>query len=715
MKRVRTPVFQQMERTECGAACLGAILGYHGRWVALEQLRIDCGISRDGSRASNVLKAARRYGLKADGYQLDAAGARALALPFVAFWGHNHFLVIEGFGAASVQVNDPAIGRRTLPRDEFEEKFSGVALTFSPGPDFKAGGARPTVMDGVKQRFRDSRRAIQFVFLVSLTMALPALLAPNLSKLFVDYYLTRRYEDWLIPLLSALAVTGLVQGGLTWLQQNHLLRLETRLSVTSTGALIRRIVALPIAFFNQRSPSELAVRCSQTEGLATLLAGSLGSTLLALPSLLLFAALMTYFNVRLGLLALLFAGLDFAALAYVARTLAERNQAVMMQQTKITAAAASGLRMIPEYKASGSETLLFERIAGLKARQENLNAAFSRPRFLLQAVPTGMSGIAMAALLTLGGLKVMSGDITVGVLVAFQALLSGFMGPVAALVGQGQQLQNAQAYITQIDDTMRQPVSPEFADRDSRPRGQAARPLIGKVELKDVTFGYSRLEPPVIRDLGLTIESGQWVAVVGRSGSGKSTVAKLVAAIEFPWSGDILLDDRRLAEIPRETLRNSVAVVDQSIVLFEGTVRDNIAMWDPTMTDEAMIAAAKKIGLHDFIVSRPGGYEAKLSEEGANLSGGQRALLDLVRAVAAKPSILILDEATAALDAVTEDRVMRALRTLGCSGIVIAHRLSTIRDADKIVVLDRGGVADIGTHAELLGRCAVYRTLVSEA
>jgi ABC-type bacteriocin/lantibiotic exporter with double-glycine peptidase domain len=474
-------------------------------------------------------------------------------------------------------------------------------------------------------------------------------------------------------------------------------------------------VSLPIAFFNQRSPSELAVRCSQTEGLATLLAGNLGSTVLALPALVLFAALMTYFDLRLGLLALAFAALDFAALGYIARTLAERNQAVMLQQTRISAAAAAGLRMIAEYKAGGSESLLFERITGLKARQENLNSSFSRVRFMLQAVPVGTSGIAMAALLTLGGLKVMSGDITVGVLVAFQALLGAFMGPVSQLVGMGQQLQNAQAYITQIDDTLRQPVSAEFETQVQTPRGAATRSLIGAVRLADVTFGYSRLEPPLIRDLDLTVAPGEWVAVVGRSGSGKSTLAKLISGIETPWQGAVVLDGKPLAAIPRVTLRNSVAVVDQGIVIFEGTVRDNIAMWDPTMTDEAIIAACKLVGVHDFIVSRPGGYEAKLSEEGANLSGGQKALLDLARAVASRPSVLILDEATAALDALTEDETMQNLRKLGCSGIVIAHRLSTIRDADKIVVLEGGVIVAEGTHSTLMEHGGLYPQLVRQA
>ncbi|MEA1672865.1 cysteine peptidase family C39 domain-containing protein [Nitrospirillum sp. BR 11163] len=714
MKIARTPVFQQMERAECGAACLGAILGHHGRWVALEQLRLDCGVSRDGSRASNILKAARHHGLKADGYNVDARRARGTATPFIAFWKQSHFLVVEGFSGAKVHVNDPAIGRRALGRREFEESFSGVVLTFKPGPDFRPGGVRPSLMAGVRRRFRQSRQAILFIALVSLAMALPALLAPNFSKLFVDYYLVKRYEDWLVPLLGALVATALLQGGLTWLQQTYLLRLETRISVTSTSAVIRRLVSLPIAFFNQRSPSELAVRGTQTEGLAMLLASGLGASILALPSLLLFAGLMTYYDAGLGLLALSFAALDFAVLGALARTLAERNQAVMIQQTKITAAAAGGLRMIADYKANGGENLLFTRITGLKARQESLNAAFAPPRYLLQSIPVGMNGLAMAALLTLGGLKVMAGDVSVGVLVAFQALLGAFMGPVSQLVGQGQQLQTAQAYITQIDDTMRQPVSPEFADA-RQTRGVEAAPLSGAVRLRGVSFGYSRLEPPLIHDVDLAIAPGEWVAVVGRSGSGKSTLARLVAGMEFPWSGEVLLDDRPLPTLPRTVLRNSVAVVDQAIVIFEGTVRDNIALWDPTLTDETIIDAARLIGVHDRIVGRPGGYHARLSEDGANLSGGEKALIDLARAVATRPSILVLDEATAALDAVTEDQVMLNLRALGCTGLIIAHRLSAVRDADRIVVMEEGRIADIGTHAELLARSPHYQSLVGQA
>ncbi|MGE5504980.1 MAG: cysteine peptidase family C39 domain-containing protein, partial [Actinomycetota bacterium] len=418
--RVRTPVVQQMERTECGAACLGMILGYHGRWIPLEQLRIDCGVSRDGSRASNVVRAARRHGLEADGYKVELEAARTLPVPFVAFWAFNHFVVVEGFKGDRVFLNDPAVGRRSVSWSEFDRNFTGVVLVMKKGPEFEATGQAPSVTAGLRRRFEESRAAITFIALVSLTMAVPGILVPSFGKLFTDYYLVKKFDHWLVPLLVGMAGTALFQAALTALEQHYLLRFETRLSVGSTSALVRKMLRLPISFFAQRSPSELAFRGTQTEALAQMVAGSMGTAVLALPSAVLFALVMLYFDVYLGLLALLFAAANFGALAFMARTLAERNQAVVIQQTKGSGAAASGLRMIAEYKASGTESLLFERITGLKARQENLNNPLHHSRLLLQAVPVAINGIATAALFTVGGMRVMSGDITIGVLVAFQ-------------------------------------------------------------------------------------------------------------------------------------------------------------------------------------------------------------------------------------------------------------------------------------------------------
>lgn len=712
--RVRTPMVQQMERTECGAACLGMILGYYGRWVALDELRIQCGVSRDGSRAGNLIRAARTYGLEAEGYRLDLEAARNLPLPCVIFWAFNHFVVIEGWGRGTVHLNDPAVGRRTVTWAEFDRNFTGVVLTFVPGPDFLPGGERPSIAAGLRRRFEESRPILTFIALVSLTMAVPSLLVPNFTKLFIDYYLTRKYTDWLLPLLVGMGGTAVFHAALTMLQHHYLLRFETRLSVGSTSALVRKLLRLPIAYFGQRSPSELAVRGSQTEGLAQLVAGNMGTAVLALPSVLLFASLMLYFDWYLGCLALGFAGVNFAALAVMARTLAERNQAVVIQQAKTAAAAAAGLRMISEYKASGTESLLFERITGYKARQENLNAPLQRNRLMLQAIPSAINGISIAALYVIGGERVMAGAITIGVLAAFQALQSSFMDPVRQLVGMGQQLQNAQAFMMQIDDILIHSESPEFAE-DGADKSKGARRCVGAVELRAVSFGYSPLEPALVNEVSIETRAGEWVAIVGRTGSGKSTVGKLLSGLETPWSGEVLIDGTPLSRIPRAMLRNSTAVVDQNVVIFEGTIRENIAMWDPTITEEAIVSAAKLACIHDFIVSRQGGYQSKLSEDGNNLSGGQRALIDIARAIAIQPSVLVLDEATAALDAVTEEKVMANLRELGCTCIIVAHRLSTIRDADRIIVLDNGRVAEMGSHDQLMAAGGLYRQLTEQS
>jgi NHLM bacteriocin system ABC transporter peptidase/ATP-binding protein len=713
-RRTRTPAVMQMERAECGAAALNMILGYHGLWKSLEDMRGLCGVSRDGSRADNILKAAEGLGLEGRGLKVDAAGAAQLQAPFIAFWNGNHFVTVEGIDAHHAWVNDPATGHRRLSRAQFEAGFTGIALEFRPGPNFRRGGTAPGLADALLRRFDGMGMAFAFLGLLSLIMVLPGVVTPSFRQLFTDFFLVRQYQDWLYPLLYGLGGAAVVQALLTVLQQRYLMRLENRLSIVWTSRLIHHLLRLPMAYFGQRNAAELSNRGNSTDGLARLLSGNLGSTAFSLPGIVFFGGIIAYYDAILALLGLGFAILNLILLQVWARQLADRNQGNAMVRNRLAGVTMQGLRMFEEYRASGSERLLFERITGLYAQVQDGAQALARSRATLQAIPVFLSSTATAAVLVVGGLEVMHGQITVGMLLAVQTLMTSFLGPVGQLVGIGSRMQDAQAYIRQVDDLMNQPEAREFsatADEASR----VPLKLTGDIAVETVSFGYSSLQPPLLKDLSLRAPSGSWIAITGPSGSGKSTMARILSGLEDPWNGQIHFDGTSIRDLPRDLLRRSIAVVDQSITLFEGSLRDNISLWDPTMPDERIVMATQMACFHDIAIARPGGYSSRLSENGGNLSGGQRALLELARAIAMEPSILVLDEATAALDAVTEARVMANLRRLGCTCIVIAHRLSTIRDADEIIVLDHGNVVERGSHAELIAQDGQYRRLVASA
>jgi NHLM bacteriocin system ABC transporter peptidase/ATP-binding protein len=715
--RVTTPVVMQMERAECGAASLAMVLGYHGLWTTLEDLRQICGVSRDGSRADNIMRAGESFGLKASGFRLGPEEAAGLTVPFIAYWGGNHFVTVEGLGTRHAWVNDPAIGRRRLSRAQFDAGFAGIALVFEKGPEFRRGGQAPSLMSGLKERLGGVGGALAFIGLLSLIMVVPGILTPSFRQLFIDFFLIRQYADWLYPILYGLGAAAAVQALLTIMQQRYLMRLENRLSVVWAGRLVHHLLRLPVAYFGQRSPAELSTRGGSADGLARLLSGSLGSTGLSLPSIVFFGAVIASYDWHLALIGLGFAVLNLVVLKTWAGSLAERNQSYAMDRNRLAGVTMSGLRMIDEYRASGTEGLLFERIAGLNAQVQQGAQDLARSRAVLQALPVFLSATAGAAVLVFGGLEVMSGNLTIGMLVAVQALMISFLGPVGQLIGMGGRLQDAQAYIRQVDDLEKHPQAVEFTgeSRGMGDTGQVPMKLTGQIAVDDVSFGYSSLQPPLLKDFTLTARSGSWIAITGRSGSGKSTLARVLSGLEDPWSGQVRLDGVALRQVPRDLLRRSVAVVDQSISLFEGSLRENISLWDPTLPDERIVAAAQAACFHDIAIARTGGYTSRLTENGANLSGGQRALLELARALAMEPSVLVLDEATAALDAVTEARVMANLRQLGCTCIVIAHRVSTIRDADEIIVLDRGTVVQRGQHATLIAQEGLYQQLVATA
>jgi NHLM bacteriocin system ABC transporter peptidase/ATP-binding protein len=710
----RSPTVLQMEAVECGAAALAIVLAHHGRWVPLEELRVACGVSRDGSKASNVVKAARTYGLVAKGFKKEPQALRSMRLPAILHWNFNHFVVLDGFHKGRVFLNDPGTGPREVTEQELDEAFTGVVMTFEPGPEFARKGEPPRLIPALRRRLAGSRAALAFVFLAGLALAIPSLVVPAFSKVFVDSVLLESRRDWLPPLLLGLGLAGLLVGLLTWIQQVYLLRLETRMAVGSSSRFLWHVLRLPTEFFSQRYAGDISSRVAINDRVAQLLSRDLATNALGAVMIVFFAAVLFQYDAVLTLVGIAVVSLNVAALRYVSRRRVDGNRRLVQDQGKLLGTAIGGLQTIETLKATGGESDLFARWAGFQAKVVNGQQELERYTQLLDAVPPLLSTINTALILGIGGLRVIDGRLSLGGLVAFQLLMAAFIAPVNRLVSLGGKLQMAEGDMNRLDDVLRYRLDPT-AGRGSGelpPAGEPVR-LDGFLELRDVSFGYSRLDPPLIEGFSLILKPGSRVALVGGSGSGKSTLSRLVTGLYEPWSGEILLDGKPRAEIPPAVLTGSLAAVDQNVFLFEGTVRENLTLWDATIPLPEVVAAAKDACIHEDVAARPGGYESPVDEGGANWSGGQRQRLEIARALVGRPSILVLDEATSALDPTTESRIDESLRRRGCTCLIVAHRLSTIRDADEIIVLEKGKVVQRGTHDELKGVEGPYARLIS--
>ncbi len=712
-ERVRTPTVIQMEAVECGAAALKIVLGYYGRIVSLEELRGACGVSRDGVKASNVLKAARKYGLISKGLKAEPEKLRGLRLPFVVFWNFNHFLVVEGIDRSKYYLSDPATGPRAVGAEEFNQAFTGVVLTFEKGPEFIRAGRNPSLVRALLSRLGGSQLALVYVLLASLALVIPGLAIPTFTKVFVDNILVGHMKDWMPPLLIAMGITAILQALCTYLQQSSLLRLENQLAIGMTGKFFWHILRLPIEFFSQRAPGELVARIDINNGVAALLSGDLATNAVNLLMVGFYALLMFQYDVALTLLAILTGALNFAALRYVSRKRTDDNRRLLQDQGKLWGVTMGGLLMIETLKSTGSESDFFARWSGNHTKVVNIQQELGVSSQLLSRVPPLLSGINMALVLGIGGYRVMDGLLTMGMLVAFQTLTRSFIDPVNKLTDLGGKIQKTEGELHRLDDVLRYHADPDVSKVDRGQRGEevTAR-LLGYVEMRNVTFGYSRLEPALIQDFNLKLKPGDRVAIVGSSGSGKSTVAKLVAGLYHPWEGQILFDGQPTNSLPRELITNSLAMVDQEIFLFEGSIRENLTMWDSSIGEPDLTQAAKDARIHDDLMMRGSGYDYTIEELGRNFSGGQRQRMEIARALATNPRILVLDEATAALDAKTEQLVDDALRRRGCTLLIVAHRLSTIRDCDEIIVLERGQVVERGSHDEMANADGPYSRLI---
>ncbi len=709
--RQRTPTLLQMEAAECGAAALGIMLAYYGRVVPLAELRQTCGVSRDGSNASNILSAAKQYGLEGKGFKVsELSGLKTLELPFIVFWNFNHFLVVEGFSKTQVYLNDPATGPRSVDLETFDMSFTGVLLTLKPGATFQKGGAKPNLLRSLWSRLRESRGVLAYCIFAGFLLVVPNIVTPAFTQVFIDEVLVANRGDWLRPLLLGMVLMASLEGVLTLLQLKFLRLMKVKLSMVMSSQFIWHILRLPVSFYDQRFAGEISNRIQLNDRLAQLLSGELATTAISAVMVIFYALVMVQYDATLSAIGIAAVVLNLVALQWVSRWRVDANLGLIQEQGKVSGVAISGLQSVETLKASGLESDFFARWSGQYAKAINVQQQLEMTNQLLGLVPTLLSSITMLLVLTIGGLHVMEGGMTIGMLVAFQSLMRSFMAPAAHLVHLGSQLQILGGDVNRLDDVLQNPTDPALQADEERAVYTPTQ-LNGSLELRNLTFGYSRVAPPLIEDFNLSLKPGQRVALVGGSGSGKSTIAKLAAGLYTPWRGEIRLDGHPRDSLSRSVLTHSMALVSQEILLFGGTVRENLSLWDSTIPDGQLMRALEDAALTQCVRSL-GGLDAQLLEGGNNLSGGQRQRLEIARALVNNPAILILDEATSALDAETERIIDHHIRRRNCTCLIAAHRLSTIRDCDEIIVLEQGKVVQRGTHDQLKRKDGAYLRLI---
>lgn len=714
--RARTPTVLQMEAAECGAASLAMMLAHYGLWVPLEELRDRCRVTRDGGRAGDIVRAARSYGPTAAGYRYDIEQLRGAVMPAVLSVNLNHFVVLEGFAGGLVHINDPATGRRALTAEEFDRCYSGVALIFEPNADFRPAGRPPSAMRRLFDWLEGGWPGLLFVVAAGVGLILPGLAVPGFTRVFIDSYLIDNQTDWFWPLIAAMAGCALLQGGLLWLKQSILRRLETRVSLRAAGRLVWRLVRLPFAFFGSRYAGAVGGRADLAGQIAQHAGRSLSGLAVDAASVVFFGLAMLAYSPWLAGAAAACAAVNAVLFLLTRRKLQEMQQKATDDQVKLTGKTMQGLQMIESLKASGVDGPYFEAWSGHLARSETQQQGVARVMARLTVLPEFVTQVSAALVLGLGGFLVMRGELTIGALVAFQALQAAFMQPVGALTQTAAALQGARGPLEQFDDVLDHLEAPEFARPPSTvsaaPVGPLGMPqrLSGRLSLRGLTFGYSRHDPPLIDNFNLELKLGARVALVGGSGSGKSTLLRLLLGFERPESGAVLFDGCDLATLDVQAVRRQFGVVLQNDQLTPGSLLDNILGPNLHLGDAEAWAAAERVGLADDIRAMPMGMRTVISGRGG-LSGGQTQRVLLARAIVGGPRFLLLDEATSALDNVTQAKVADSLDRLTATRLLIAHRLSTVRNADRILVLKDGGVAEAGTYDALMARGGLFRDM----
>ena len=698
-----------MEATECGAASLAMVFAYFGKYLPLEQMRIETGVSRDGCNAANIMRCAKKFGLECHGYRREPEALKTIELPCIIHWNFNHFVVFEGIKGKYVYLNDPAVGRRRLTWEELDDGFTGIVLTFKPTERFQKEKRESGSIRFVVERLRGQYGVLFKLVYIGLLLVFPGLVLPVLSQIFMDDILVAGYKDWLTKLLVFMGALVLLKVGLSYYRSLVLQKLRSKMTLVSGYGFLRHMLRLPVSFFDQRYAGDLVERMESNTNVNEFLAGELAETVLNIIVAIFYLIVLIFYSPIMTAVGMVDILICLASVFISNRMISGTTMKLQISGGKLYGAVCAGLSITDTIKASGAETEYTSRVLGFQAKQANLEQELNKYQQIANAIPDAAGKVADALFLMVGGILVIRGQLTLGMLLAYNSLFDSFSEPVNQLVGVIQKIQKLKADMERVEDISKYEQDVRYLDDK---KAGAQRKLSGDIELRDVSFGYSALKPPLVEHFSFHLGSGESIAFVGASGCGKSTVSKMVSGLYRPWGGEILVDGKPMTEIPTEVLNASIATVSQNIVLFAGSIRDNLTMWNPAVLEEDMIEAAKDACIHDFIVRQKDGYDYQLSEGADNVSGGQRQRLEIARALATKPTILVMDEATSALDPIVEKQILDNIKRRGCTCVIVAHRLSAIRDCNQIVVMNQGKIVQRGTHRSLKDEDGYYREFV---
>jgi NHLM bacteriocin system ABC transporter peptidase/ATP-binding protein len=707
----KVPVILQLEMVECGAASLAMVMAYYKKWVPLERLRVDCGVSRDGSTAKGIVQVARMYGFEAKGYRAEPSSiASTLTLPCIIHWNMNHFVVLRGVGKKYAYINDPARGEVKIPIEQFNISFTGIAISIKPGKDFKPDGKPVSVWPFAKARLKGTAPVFTFIIVMSALAAVTGIISTLFGRVFVDDMLSGKHYEWAVGFITLFLTFNVLSILMNVIDTKTNLKIAAKFAVVSSGMFMWHALRLPIDFYSSRHAGDIASRQSENDSISLWLIKFLAPLVIDAVMMIFYLFIVLRYSVLLTVIGFSSLIINYMVNKFITKKNVNISRVSSRDAGKLSSMTVAGVEMIETIKSAGAEDGFFEKWSGLHAAVNDSNIKTMKMNQSVGLVPQIVSQIINVIILLIGAYLIIRGDMTVGIFFAFQGFLSSFLAPFSKILNAGLEMQKTKVSMERVQDVFNYKTDVEYQEFNMN---ESFYKLSGRLEIKDLTFGYNRLSEPLLDKFNLTLNPGGSVALVGASGCGKSTVAKLISNLYKPWSGEILFDGKTGGEVPREIFTSSVSVVDQDIILFHDSINNNIKTWDRSIEDYEVILAARDAQIHSSIIDRDGGYAGDILEGGKNFSGGERQRIEIAGALANDPTIIILDEATSALDAKTEYDVIKAVRDRGITTVIIAHRLSTIRDCDEIIVLDKGKVVQRGTHDELYAAEGKYRELVS--